>query len=851
MKSFKSLVSEVAQPKPEEEKRFKDQHKVDIAPHPVATEFQHKGTVKPKAKRKADQEGDANYDQAYTVKEEVEELDEISRDLARRYIRKVADKTNTGELSTKQVMKRKPGIELAGKKAYPGIAGKAKVPATESVEELDELSKKTLGSYVTKAAYDTAAHAARFGADQKTKKGDSSFVKAHQRLYGIKKASDKLAKEEVELDEANYIGDTFIKHLKTKYNDKTSLSKSETKDAHDLVKRMSNDDKKKLAGSSIRHVSDIAKDHIKRYIPGNMKKEEVEQFYESDLSSEDLNRIAKDHDIAAKKHSTAYKETKSITAGRNHEVAYNRHVDAAKAHREAAKDKNKHSSEKLEKISNHAWDATDHVRKHFDEEVELDELNKSTLASYIKKATPSAMDQGVKGMDFKNENRPKHFNKAMSRMTGIQKAADKLAKEEVENLGEDSKYYKSTNHEDAAHAHRSIAQRYRDMKKKGFSDVAKHHEAAADAHEKAHEHIGEKKYGSAHSFARQAKAHAEKAHAAAWQSNAGSLANASTNARKDSHSAHKAHANLRESVEQIDELKKSTLGSYVKRAAGSMAGKTAVAAAQASSSMKKSSPDITRGIVNRMKGITRATDKLTKEEANIAENWQEEIPMMMRQLEFIAYAAEEIMDYVDMAGDPEEWFQNKISGIHQSMLSMYAYAQGGRRAGYGFDESVEEELKGGQKKLDHNKNGKLDAQDFHMMRKKKMKEEAEQIDEISQDKLRDYHAKSALDLKNKREKLDKGTLTMKDLKKGQNRVKGLNRAADKMDEEVEILDEAFNQGIVKLKDGSSVALKKEDADLLNQMFKDLSSANRGKMQEIAMKDKAGFEEILGFAREAL
>jgi hypothetical protein len=71
------------------------------------------------------------------------------------------------------------------------------------------------------------------------------------------------------------------------------------------------------------------------------------------------------------------------------------------------------------------------------EEVEeLDELKKSTLASYIKKATPDAMDQGVKGMDFKNENRPKHFNKAMGRMMGIKKAADKLAKEEVENLDE-------------------------------------------------------------------------------------------------------------------------------------------------------------------------------------------------------------------------------------------------------------------------------------------------------------------------------------------------------------------------------------------------------------------------------
>jgi hypothetical protein len=71
------------------------------------------------------------------------------------------------------------------------------------------------------------------------------------------------------------------------------------------------------------------------------------------------------------------------------------------------------------------------------EEVEeLDELKKSTLASYIKKATPDAMDQGVKGMDFKNENRPKHFNKALGRMMGIKKAADKLTKEEVEELDE-------------------------------------------------------------------------------------------------------------------------------------------------------------------------------------------------------------------------------------------------------------------------------------------------------------------------------------------------------------------------------------------------------------------------------
>lgn len=64
----------------------------------------------------------------------------------------------------------------------------------EETEELDEISKKTLGSYVTKASYDAAKHAARYGSGNKP----GSFVKAHQRLAGIKKASDKLAKEEVE-----------------------------------------------------------------------------------------------------------------------------------------------------------------------------------------------------------------------------------------------------------------------------------------------------------------------------------------------------------------------------------------------------------------------------------------------------------------------------------------------------------------------------------------------------------------------------------------------------------------------------------------------------------------------------
>jgi hypothetical protein len=62
---------------------------------------------------------------------------------------------------------------------------------------------------------------------------------------------------------------------------------------------------------------------------------------------------------------------------------------------------------------------------------------------------------------------------------------------------------------------------------------------------------------------------------------------------------------------------------------------------------------------------------------------------------------------------------------------------------------------------------------------------------------------------------------------------------------------SFKAGSVKLNDGSTAMLKSSDAELLNSLFKDLNSSNRSKMMAVAMKDKSGFEEILGFAREAL
>jgi hypothetical protein len=89
----------------------------------------------------------------------------------------------------------------------------------EEVEQIDEISKKTLANYVNKAAHDAASgayqgkeytvqsnqHTAAGDWDASKKKHDMAtkeFNRANKRLANIPKATTKMAKEEVELDEA-------------------------------------------------------------------------------------------------------------------------------------------------------------------------------------------------------------------------------------------------------------------------------------------------------------------------------------------------------------------------------------------------------------------------------------------------------------------------------------------------------------------------------------------------------------------------------------------------------------------------------------------------------------------------
>lgn len=69
-------------------------------------------------------------------------------------------------------------------------------------------------------------------------------------------------------------------------------------------------------------------------------------------------------------------------------------------------------------------------------------------------------------------------------------------------------------------------------------------------------------------------------------------------------------------------------------------------------------------------------DKSKLAESTINEDAWEEIPMMKRQLKFIAYAAKEIHEYLDYGADPEEWYQNKLAQVHLQMKTLHAYMEG-------------------------------------------------------------------------------------------------------------------------------------------------------------------------------
>jgi hypothetical protein len=68
-------------------------------------------------------------------------------------------------------------------------------------------------------------------------------------------------------------------------------------------------------------------------------------------------------------------------------------------------------------------------------------------------------------------------------------------------------------------------------------------------------------------------------------------------------------------------------------------------------------------------------------EENIVEqdDTMEKKEMAQTQLHFIGYAAKEILEFIDMGGEIEEWYQNKLSKVQSEVESLHSYIEGEKR----------------------------------------------------------------------------------------------------------------------------------------------------------------------------
>ena len=284
---------------------------------------------------------------------------------------------------------------------------------------------------------------------------------------------------------------------------------------------------------------------------------------------------------------------------------------------------------------------------------------------------------------------------------------------------------------------------------------------------------------------------------------------------------------------------------------------------------------------------------------SVNEDAAQEIPMMSQQLDFIAMAAKAIKESLKGGGDPEEWYQGKLGTAHDAMKTLHANIDSGSDDSVDTSPEVSEALVGGQHKLDRDKDGDIDGDDFAKLRaKKKQKPKTEgSCGTVNASKKPKYESTEDLDERNalnmtkkkavvralgkatqsgkqmtrrgidgvskrttdvKKDKGDggfKNNTKQREIEDGKYALKSGNKKLRKETNEsiIQTIEEnvKFKVGLMKLKDGSSVTLKKQDADLLTKMFKDLSPNNRKSLGKAAMVDKVGFEEILSFAREAL
>jgi len=170
------------------------------------------------------------------TKEEVEQVDEISKAKLGRYINKAKDSIDMTSyrsgikdgtaISSSTPYKSNNPLEKKLSKRHKGIETAVKKLTKEESENLDELSKATMGRYINKAATKMGSQGVTAGlkiaADEKSSK---NFKDMGKREKGISRAVNKLTKEDI--DAVKKMNESYKTAFETALNEYGIKSPSE------------------------------------------------------------------------------------------------------------------------------------------------------------------------------------------------------------------------------------------------------------------------------------------------------------------------------------------------------------------------------------------------------------------------------------------------------------------------------------------------------------------------------------------------------------------------------------------------------------------------------------------------
>jgi hypothetical protein len=399
----------------------------------------------------------------------------------------------------RKVGERKDKYGNTIKNAAKHLAKKAMNAQTQKNEEvqIDELSKKTMGSYIKKAsgaekpknvmdpknvpltkiaAYQGDSETGHFGKRFNQATYDKAERLHKNRSQGITRAADKLAKEEVEITEASVadVAKTAHLHVRAGKHDSIHTAIQSAVNTHFPSSVHSSVTRKKVAAQALNRIQSMNK--------SKMTKEEVEQVDE--ISKATMGRYinkAKDS-IDMTSYRSGIKDGTAISSSTPYKSNNPLEKKLTKRHKgieTAVKKLTKEESEQIDELSkatlkSYGNKASDQVRDYVtdkptsfkasmnnmkrekglqslqkrktnEESEQIDELSKKTLGSYVNKAAERIGTKGVSaGLRIAaDEKSSGNFKDMGKRQKGISRAVNKLTKEDIDAVKQMNESYKT------------------------------------------------------------------------------------------------------------------------------------------------------------------------------------------------------------------------------------------------------------------------------------------------------------------------------------------------------------------------------------------------------------------------